>query len=408
MKRILILSDCYPIDLTEGRHLRVYSLCRELILQYECFFVALSGGESIDETDSKLLFSDFRVLGELPREHQSPFRHFRISNARFLQRAWPKYFAYTRDRVQKLASEWRVDCVINMAPAFAEVGATVEVPKMQDITDCDTLTIERVMNNRGADMSFNDRVSMRLNYIRQVSRERALLRNYGITTTISQPDRERFLEISNVSESRVVVVPNGVSPAALAAGDRHRDHTRSIVFWGNLDFPPNWTAINYFFEQIFLPYLAEKDVNLFIVGAAAGDRIQEIGNHHNVQVVGFQKDLFKFIADKGVMINPMVEGSGLKNKVLEAFAAGIPVVSTRLGVEAIDGIADQHYLIADEPRQFAAKVLALLDNNALAQEIAEQARQLVKDLYTWQVVGVHYGREISRLICATPHQNGCQ
>ena len=405
MIRILILSDCYPIDLTEGRHLRVYSLCRELIRQYECFFVALSGGKSISETNNELLFSGFELLDELPRESQSVFRHSRISNARFLQRAWPKYFTSTRDRVQKLASQWRVDCVINMAPAFAEIGATVDVPTMQDITDCDTLTIERVMTNRGADMSFKDRMSMRLNYIRQIGRERALLRNYGITTTISQPDRQRFLEISNVSESRVVVVPNGVSPAALAAGDRHHVQTRSIVFWGNLDFPPNWTAVNYFFEQIFLPYLAEKDVNFFIVGAAAGDRIQEIGNHRNVQVVGFQKDLFKFIADKGVMINPMVEGSGLKNKVLEAFAAGIPVVSTQLGVEAINGIAEQHYLVADEPGQFAAKVLALLDDDVLSREIAEQGRQLVEDLYTWQAVGVQYGREISRLVCATPHQN---
>ena len=87
------------------------------------------------------------------------------------------------------------------------------------------------------------------------------------------------------------------------------------------------------------------------------------------------------------MINPMVEGSGLKNKVLEAFACRVPVVSTPLGIEAIDAMPGRHYVKADSPGDFAEAVTSLLADPAYASEIAEAARLLVESKYRWSAIG---------------------
>jgi glycosyltransferase involved in cell wall biosynthesis len=74
----------------------------------------------------------------------------------------------------------------------------------------------------------------------------------------------------------------------------------------------------------------------------------------------------------------------MRVKILEAFARGIPVVSTRIGVEGIDARDQVHLLVADEPAQFADAVLRLLRDPALAARLASAGRQLVEQVYDWR------------------------
>jgi glycosyltransferase involved in cell wall biosynthesis len=160
-----------------------------------------------------------------------------------------------------------------------------------------------------------------------------------------------------------------------------------VAFWGNLDFPPNWTAVENFYETVFLPRLAPAGVSWSIYGRGAGPRIDEIARHPLIQLEGYCPDLFEAVKNCGVMINPMVEGSGLKNKVLEAFALGLPVVSTRRGIEAFPVRDGRECRIADEPDAFAEAVLDLLEQPEQANHIAQAARELVAERYTWDMVG---------------------
>jgi glycosyltransferase involved in cell wall biosynthesis len=104
------------------------------------------------------------------------------------------------------------------------------------------------------------------------------------------------------------------------------------------------------------------------------------------------------VAKQGVMINPMVEGSGLKNKVLEAFACKVPVVSTSLGIEAIDASPDLHYVRADAPEEFAKAICSLLADKGYASRIAEDARLLVESRFRWSVIGEQLGSLVDRIL----------
>ena len=183
------------------------------------------------------------------------------------------------------------------------------------------------------------------------------------------------------------MIPNGVAPAALTAGRPLKERSRTVVFWGNLDFAPNWTAIHYFHDQIFLPYLAKRSIDWHIVGSGASEAINKMADHPRIQVHGHIDKLFEFVATHGVMVNPMVEGSGLKNKVLEAFACGVPVVSSSMGIEAVGALPEQHYIAADTPKDFAQAVIRLLDDVDCADNMRMSAQEFVAQNFDWTKIG---------------------
>lgn len=400
----MVICTTLPTNLADGLHLRVYHLCRELAKSNECLFVGSVPAEMEEVDFSEFGFSDSRVLEPRPRSGRSWRRHFRLSNENFLAISSPDYFAKARSIVREAAATWNADVVVCFAPALSELGLQAEIPKILDFVDSRILTAERANKNRRQQRGVAGTIASALKSRRDAARERSLVRNYDLTTTISEPDREALLRDSGVGNDKVVVLPNGVSEAALTTDVNEQDHDRSIIFWGNLGFPPNWTAVEYFFDEIFLPFLADSDIDWHIVGGGASEQLLGKVRHPRVHFHGFVEDLFRFASGRGAMINPMVEGSGLKNKVLEALALNLPVVSTRMGIEAINGDENRHYLVADSPADFADCIERVLDNAQLRESIVVAGRELVQSQYTWAVVGQRFDAIIQQLLHGSSQQ----
>ena len=398
MINVLVISDRFPDDLTSGRHLRVNHLCRELTREFNCYFIALSEERESVGSGSIPPFLKVRRMPEPGPGMRSALRHLRTTNRRYIERSWPGHFASTVKYLRQCVREWDIDAVVNFAPLLGEYSLSLDRPAILDITDCDTLTIERVLANRGHEIPPATRLRNQLQLFRQKQREKRMVRQHAAITTIGEPDKRRLLEIGGVAEDRVIVVPNGVSSDAMMQFDHDNSGSRSIVFWGNLDFPPNWTAVESFYREVFLPHLADKGIQWHIVGQGASDSINDLAKHPNIHLEGFVEDLYAFISDKGVMINPMIEGSGLKNKVIEAFAVGLPVVSTPLGIEAIDGEDIRHFLIASKPLAMAQMIEQLLSDDQARRTIRTEARQLAEDKYSWGPIGDAFNRILEEVV----------
>ena len=102
-----------------------------------------------------------------------------------------------------------------------------------------------------------------------------------------------------------------------------------------------------------------------------------------VRVTGFVEDLAPVVSRIPIMVNPMVSGSGLKNKLLEAFALGRAVVSTSMGSESVDAEPGQHFRLADDPKKFADEILELIKKPEESRKLGDRARQFVAEKYTW-------------------------
>ena len=159
------------------------------------------------------------------------------------------------------------------------------------------------------------------------------------------------------------------------------------MFTGVMGYEPNADAAQYFCNQIFPLVRREvKDARLLIVGHASPPTVQRLAEIGNVSVTGSVADVLPYYQQARLSVVPLRGGGGTRLKILEAMALGRPVVSTSIGCEGLavrDGI---HLEIADEPVAFAQRVVRLLLDRRLREQLAGNARRLVEERYEWSVI----------------------
>lgn len=185
---------------------------------------------------------------------------------------------------------------------------------------------------------------------------------------------------------RACVVPNGVDTAHYMAGDRRTDGA-TILFIGKMDYRPNLDAIRWFCSQIWPSVRASvPNARLLVVGRDIGQEHQSLVQVPGVELVGAVPDERPWFDRSDVLVVPMRMGSGVRLKVLQAMAMGVPIVSTSLGMAGVEAENGTHYLLADNPSEFARQIVDALGNRGLRQSLGKAGRKLACERYDWQVI----------------------
>ena len=125
---------------------------------------------------------------------------------------------------------------------------------------------------------------------------------------------------------------------------------------------------------------------VLIAGPGPPPEIKALQRDPSISVLGFVDDLTGLYKKCRCAVAPILRGSGTRIKILEAMAAGIPVVSTTIGAEGIDANEAEHLLVADNPGDFANAVLLVISDDELALRLSKNARNLVKRKYDWDLI----------------------
>jgi glycosyltransferase involved in cell wall biosynthesis len=150
-----------------------------------------------------------------------------------------------------------------------------------------------------------------------------------------------------------------------------------MLFLGSFRHIPNQAALNWFTRQVLPLVLAKRpQARLIIIGSDAPPR-HSLPDIPNIEMLGFVHDVRDALARYSVFVCPILSGSGVRVKLLEAFAAGIPVVSTRLGAEGLASSDCTTCALADDPSTFAGQVIRVLEDPEAARCMALRARQEV-------------------------------
>lgn len=180
----------------------------------------------------------------------------------------------------------------------------------------------------------------------------------------------------------------------------------TLLFAGSFSHLPNVQGLVWFIKQVFPEVLAKKPgVRLMVAGSGNIKRLGACANHPAIEMKGFVPEIRDLLRAASVLICPVLSGSGVRVKLLEAFAAGIPVVSTHLGAEGLCTSSGYPCEVADEPKQFAAAVLKLLEDPSGAAQMAIRARQFVESERNAQAATVKleatYRQEVRRRVTAS-------
>lgn len=200
-------------------------------------------------------------------------------------------------------------------------------------------------------------------------------------------ERESLLLKSSLTNSRVIVVPNGVDIEFFCQNKDRHDHADRIIFTGAMDSYPNIDAVLYFAMECWpLILLKKPSVTWQIVGKNPPSSVVKLGKLAGITVTGSVPDVRPYLAAATVAIAPLRIGSGTRLKILEALAMKKAVVSTSLGCEGLDVVPGRHLIMVDQPEAFAQCVVDLLQDQEKRAALGGAGREFAR-AYSWQRIG---------------------
>ncbi len=207
--------------------------------------------------------------------------------------------------------------------------------------------------------------------------ELAMIAAADHTFVVSETERDLIVDLS--PRSNVSLVSNIHSTAAACPPYSER---AGILFVGGFNHPPNLDAVNYFVEQI-LPRLQASDpaINCLVVGADPPRQIRHL-RLKQLQVLGHQPSLEPFLCGCRLSIAPLRFGAGVKGKIHESLAHGLPVVATSLAAEGMHLQDGESVLIADDPDSFVAAILRLYNSPQLWRRLSDNGISVIEEHFS--------------------------
>ena len=201
---------------------------------------------------------------------------------------------------------------------------------------------------------------------------------------MSESDKQ-IMQDQTGKKVSIDVVANGVDVDFFASEKKALTRQPTVLFVGNFKWLPNKDAAKFLVRQIWpLIKKALPQARLWIVGRNPTQDILNLDSQPGVTVRANVSDIRQVLRQAHVLLAPIRNGRGTKYKVLEAMASGLPVVTTKLGIEGID--YSNSVLIAEDAPGLAKETLSILTDKTLSANLAAKARKIVYSQYNWPII----------------------
>ena len=213
--------------------------------------------------------------------------------------------------------------------------------------------------------------------------EQSVLNKVDLLLPLTGEDAELLTKMGCLKP--IMVLPIGVETSKyplLIPPNKH------VVFHlGAMDWMPNYEGIKWFLKRVW-PLVEQKNnkAELRLAGKGMPDEILKL-KRNNVKVEEWIDDVSGYFEAGQIMIVPLLSGSGMRVKIIEGMAMGKAIVTTSIGLEGILAADRREVLIANEPAEFADRILELLDQPELVKSLGTAARRLVEERYELHFLG---------------------
>ncbi len=216
------------------------------------------------------------------------------------------------------------------------------------------------------------------------SYEGRLVREFDAVLAVSHEDEIALQEAADRTVD-ITVIPIAIDAGEVSVIERGGE-PRHILHIGTMYWPPNIDAVNWFIRRVY-PIIRQQrpDVQFDVVGSRPPAELLALNDAGiGVNVTGYVEDPTPYQRRAAAMIVPLLAGGGMRVKILNGLAEGIPIVSTTLGYEGIEVMPGRDILVGDTPQEFAAQVLRVLNDPALGRELATNGRRLAEEKYDYR------------------------
>ena len=389
---ILVLTPYIPYPPNFGGSVRIFHLIRQLHRAGHAVHL-LSFREVGGAGDPQGLEPFCKTIKLITRD--TGHKRFRQLASLLSRRSFQWSFHYT-DAMQvaldQLVRDQHIDLILVEFAQMAGYQFPAGVPVVLDEHNVEFDLLERMATReQGAIRKWFNRVEAQ-KFRRE---ELGACRAAALTLVTSERDGELLRQ--HVPQLRTATITNGVDCDQFArpAGPRKAD---TAVFVGATHYFPNEEGVLYFLREVF-PLIQEKQPRFRFTVVGGKPPLSLVRYQSDaIEVTGYVNDVRPFMWESSVFVVPLRMGGGTRFKIVEAFAAGLPVVSTRLGAEGIPVEDGRELLLADTPAELAAAVLRVLADPGLAADLARAGHDYVRRHFDWAVIGAKLNAALAEIV----------
>lgn len=219
--------------------------------------------------------------------------------------------------------------------------------------------------------------------------EAILLHTFDHVLVTSGQDRKALLStVKNGKQPACIsIISNGVDQSYFKPNPDVRKEPQTLIFSGKMSYHANISMARYLVDEIMpVVWQNQPDVRLIIAGKDPSSEIRQMQENSRIHVTGTVQDIRPFLWRSTVAVSPLVYGAGVQNKILEAMAVGLPVVTTSKALLSLGVTPGNEVLIGDTPQQFAAEISMLLKNYELREKVSEAGRAYLQENHNWNTI----------------------
>lgn len=396
--KILFLSTRLPHAGITGGHVIVYQRLLRLARRGHDVGLAVFSGDE-DEARAAELKPLLAEVVTVPRP-----AHHAVGDAwSFMTRGIPPYFRrYQSDAMQRRVGDMVENGRYHVVIAeFSAMGQFLYhnpfLPAVRRVVSCHS-SIVTSYRKVAELMRFRPRgIRSRLSLTGLLRYEMDMYR--GMDRILVLTAQERYGLLGLEPDLRISVIPGGVDTDFFQP-PRERSEAPELLFTGHFEQEANRDAVIWFLQTTW-PMLKKRipNIRFKVAGPGSAEFLREAAHRDQALVVlGEVPDLRPHLQAAAVFVCPVRLGSGLRLKILEAMAAGVPVVTTSLGAEGIPLQQGDNGFIADRPEMMADYIELLLQDAPLRQTLSRQARALVDTRFSWDI-GIDQIEQVLRETC---------
>ncbi|MFZ4394475.1 MAG: glycosyltransferase [Kiritimatiellia bacterium] len=377
---VLVLTPYIPYPPTFGGSVRIFHLIRQLSQRHAVHLLTFR--EEVGSGDPQGIQPYCASVTVIPRVVAR--KRWQQARSLFSTRSF-QWLSHASGAMQaamdRVVRERQIDLILVEFSQMAGFRFPSGVPVVVDEHNVEFDLLDR--------MAAGERRPLRQLYNRIEAakfRREELVACRAAALTLVTSERDGALLRQHAPGLRTAVITNGVDCDyfARSVGPGRPD---TAVFVGATHYYPNEDGVLFFLREVHGRVRAARpDFRVTVVGGRPTPAILELRSD-SVAITGGVPDVRPYMWDAAVFVVPLRMGGGTRFKVVEAMAAGVPVVSTRLGAEGIPAVDGRDLLLADEPESFARAVVRVLTDPALAAQLAANGLQFVRQQFDWPVIG---------------------
>lgn len=418
-KKIILLAPRLPFPTDSGSKNVMYNYCKILNEKYNMKVIIISFDDIEYKPEDKPEFIEkvyiIKKIGKLTKLF-TIFKYSILMNKLPLQ-VCLYYSKKTKKYIKDILEIEKPDILISYMARMAEYLKLYDnCYKISDLEDFISLRYKR---QQKVDIDFvnpyGNFILTLPNIIQKILLNKKI-KKYVLNKEVKLMEKYE-LEINNFSDKTIFVAQNEVNTYNTLIKDNKafaiplgvnvdyfseynskiNKEDNAICFLGAMRVAHNEAGVKYFIKEV-LPIIIEKkpDIKFYIIGGGVTDEIKKKQNK-NIIVTGRVDDVREYVGKCKVFVCPLIFGTGIKTKNLEAMAMKVPIVTTNIGAENIHAKNDIDWYIIDDKYKFAEKVVELIDNNEISQKVANNAYEFVVNNFTWKVAEEKIGELLQEI-----------